>query len=314
MVYIISALPALSYCQISISATILSNDEKPIENVTILLKNTTLYSQSDSNGYFTMVIPPNVVESELYLSRVGYNDTTINYNYLISDKVIFLNSSNNLAEVIIKEKKSFLLKNQLRQIETTLIGTNYFSKFCEIQNLDSFVILTNKDHSFKYYSNEPIVIINRALGYKIKAKFGVCTINGRSRRFDIKSVQFIPLEPSNEKENRFFEENREKVFATSYKGFFAALAMKTFSEDFIIYKSITNEPLIYPLFLSEEVKNNKMVFVSPDSIVVTKLQDGKYQITSDAPLFVFSKKENADNSFFYDMRFTFLFVIFSKIL
>lgn len=297
--------PKLSFCQTSISGIILSHDEKPIENVTISLKNTTIYSESDSNGLFTIIIPPNVVESELYLSRVGYNDTTINYNYLISDKVIFLNSSGILNEVVVKRKKSFLLKNQLKQIETSLIGTNYYSKFCEIQNLDSFIILTNKDHSFNYYSNEFISVINRALGYKIKVRLGMCSVNGISRSYNIKSIQYIPLVPSSEKEKIFYEKNREKIFSTTSKGFFTALAMKTYDKDFIIYKKVTEEPLTYPMFLGEEIKNKNLILVSPDSIIIKKLREEKYHFSFDKPLFVFMKNENSDNNFFYDIKLKF---------
>ena len=308
ILFFILISPKLSFSQTTISGIILSHDEKPIENVIISLKNTTIYSESDSNGLFTIIIPPNVVESELYLSRVGYNDTTINYNYLISNKVIFLISSGVLNEVVVKKKKSFLLKNQLKQIETSLIGTNYYSKFCEIQNLDSFIILTNKDHSFNYYSNEFITIINRALGYKIKAKIGLCT----NKSFNIKIVQFIPLIPTSEKEKIFFKKNREKIFFTSSKGFFSALAMKTYEKDFIIYKKVTEEPLTYPVFLGEEIKNKNLILVSPDSILITKLQEERYHFSFDKPLFVFSKKESSDNNFFYDIKLKFFICDFLR--
>jgi hypothetical protein len=303
--YLLMISAKLSFSQTIISGIILSHDEKPIENVTILLKNTTIYSESDFNGLFTITIPPNVVESDLYLSRVGYNDTTINYNYLISDKIIFLNSSGILNEVVVKKKKSFLLKNQLKQIETSLIGTNYYSKFCEIQNLDSFIILTNKDHSFNYYSNEFITVVNRALGYKIKARLGMCSINGISKSYNIKSVQYLPLVPSSEKEKIFYEKNREKIFSTTSKGFFTALAIKTYEKDFIIYKKVTEEPLTYPMFLGEEIKNKNLILVSPDSIIITKFQEERYHFSFDKPLFVFLKKESSDNNFFYDIKLKF---------
>lgn len=124
-------------------------------------------STTDSLGYFNLKQQDNHIP--FYVSFMGYKTQRIkNYS---SDKnlTIYLKPiSFNLPFVELNYSKSYRRKKE-RIFKREFLGTTSLAHYCTIENLSKIRLVFSKDKKTLYgYSNKPIVINNKYLGYKIK--------------------------------------------------------------------------------------------------------------------------------------------------
>lgn len=145
--------------------------KSPVADANAFLSGTLLSAVTDSTGSF-IIRHAGSDKYELVITMIGYetitkqvygNDTTA-FTFLLNPK------SKELIEVVINAKADGWKKWGITFMNT-FIGTAPLSRYCKIINAEK-IRFVKKDHNdtLKAYCNEPIVIENSALGYRIKYK------------------------------------------------------------------------------------------------------------------------------------------------
>ena len=105
---------------------------------------------------------------EIIFSIVGYELLTLNdYEPGILYKV-YLKPSTLMLEEIVVESEDIPREEKERLFLREFLGTSVNAKECIIENLDQIrMVYFNSTKTLKVFSNEPIAIVNRSLGYRI---------------------------------------------------------------------------------------------------------------------------------------------------
>lgn len=124
-------------------------------------------STTDSLGYFRLKQQDNHIP--FYVSFMGYKTQRIKNYSSNKNLTIYLNPiSFNLPFVELNYSKSYRRKKE-RIFKREFLGTTSLAHYCTIENINQIRLVFSKDKKTLYgYSNKPIVINNRYLGYKIK--------------------------------------------------------------------------------------------------------------------------------------------------
>jgi hypothetical protein len=224
-----------------INGNIYNESKMPLPNVNIYFDGTTIATISDANGRFTLDYNYKG-NNLLVISCTGYR--TVFLSDIDPKKDLNISMSflaNTLKEVVVYRKDKFTRKEKLELFRKLFLGKTSNASKTLIKNEDDINFKYDyKNHILTAFSDNPLVIINPSLGYKINynlAKFEV--------EFDRLSIKSNYAIKSFYQGFSFFEEtnnsneilmNREKAFRGSQIHFFRDLSNNMLSKDkFLIY-------------------------------------------------------------------------------
>ena len=169
LVFLFLNLYLVTYNQI-IKGTILDkNTKNPIAYATVFFSTTSVGSYTDDKGFFKLDIR-NIISMPLTVSALGYYSTNIS-NYSPDKEILVYLTPKvfELKEVVINAKgKEPLRKQNLDIFRREFLGRTENAKECEIMNENDIRFVTSTDDdTLKAVSLNPIILINKRLGYKI---------------------------------------------------------------------------------------------------------------------------------------------------
>lgn len=169
--------PVLCWAQTDLGYTVagvvsdsLSNETLPFASV--FFSGTTFGATSDKDGNFVLKADkPGTYD--LVISFTGYEtyfrQVDLNEQQVLRLDVKLYLSTRNLGAFTITAKKDEAWKNNLLLFKRTFLGTSGNANDCRIVNEDVLNFEDNrKDRIFEAYASEPLIIENKALGYRIK--------------------------------------------------------------------------------------------------------------------------------------------------
>jgi len=219
------------FSQNTLKGKILGKDNVLLEGVNIYFDGTTISTISDANGNYAIEYD-STANNILVISFMGYEReylTGLDAGKVLNVKLKVLD--NKLKEVVINKKELFTRAQKLKLFREYFLGNT--------NNAKSVIIMNEDDLEFKYdkkkfiftaSSNKPLVIVNKALGYKIDFE-----LTGFEITFDRVSIN------SRDVVNNFYEgvsrfeemdnsveilAKREKAFQGSQLQFFRNFANK----------------------------------------------------------------------------------------
>ena len=175
---LLSLIILLSQCvlsQVQIGPRICGNiidaeTREPIAFANIFISNSSIGGASDKNGYFELRNLPygryeiiaTVIGYEVLKAKVGiYNDDRRNFRFEMYKQPI------QFPEIIVSGKDSWKRARQLKQFKKNLLGASQNGKKTYITNEDIIYFKEDKHGILRAFSNEPLEIVNNALGYNI---------------------------------------------------------------------------------------------------------------------------------------------------
>jgi hypothetical protein len=243
-----------------IKGTILDKFTKnPIDYAIVYINGTFIGTNANKNGNFELDISKNNL-MPLTISALGYYSSTLTdfstdkvHLVLLTPKVFELN------EVVVNAKAQ--AKNRsanMRLFKKILLGSTLDAMDCYITN--------EKDISFSYdveteilkaFTSKPILIDNRALGYKITFYLDKFEVFKKNKTAGYEGhIIFNEDLAANDLQKHKFERRRKSAFLGSKKHFFRALWENNLdSSGFTIYKATI--PKRNPL---EKLNYNDLVF------------------------------------------------------
>ncbi|MEY2630512.1 MAG: hypothetical protein RLZZ469_1409 [Bacteroidota bacterium] len=150
-----------------IKGKVVDESQQPLPSATVYYEGTTLATLTDDQGNFILLYNPKV-KRPIVVSYMGYVTAYAeNYSVEQSLKIIMKQSTNSLREVVIK-KDRFTRKEKMAIFKERFLGITSFGLRTDIENEDDIELEYDEEKMMlKAYSNKPLIIINRALGYKI---------------------------------------------------------------------------------------------------------------------------------------------------
>ncbi|MDR2955314.1 MAG: carboxypeptidase-like regulatory domain-containing protein [Prevotella sp.] len=256
----------------------------PIPEVSIYLNGTTYNTKTDINGKFELVFD-NITNTSLIISRVGYKMISIPNPYEGIPEKIYLTPQSILNEIVVEAPpksnvKKYSRKELLKMFKKEFLGET--AKSCDIQNEKDIKLMYDYDyHQLIAQSENPIIILNKHLGYRIDYQI----INFYIQYSDLPiwlserpvlystnvgAALFTDLSNNNKKTT----ERRESVYRETRNFFFKSLINNTLEES--AFKILTEgaDEYISPtkIFNIKDTLSLKKVTLLTDSIPDTKVK------------------------------------------
>jgi len=243
----ILAFVALASAQTaSIEGTVFSDKGQPIQGANVFITGTATGTSTDSEGAFSFETSMQG-EMEITVSFVGYytmaRAITLDKNTTHFLEFILETGPVELDDIVISADNTEWFQ-KFEAFRQEFIGTNQFARETTIQNRWVIDFVQNPDGEFFARASEPIILINRALGFKKTVNLNEFAWKMNSNTgFYLYDVDFEYLEPENERELRKWERNRKAAFQGSFTHFLASLFEGRLSRNqFEIVQFEGNEP------------------------------------------------------------------------
>jgi hypothetical protein len=286
---------------------------KPAPFINVYFANTSIGTTSNENGEFVLKNIPNGKYS-LTFSGVGYKlksspieilDKVITGLEISIDQEIIL-----LREVVVQSKKKDFAMNFLT-FKKYFLGESSNPNECSITNADAINFDYDKNNDLiSATSQEPIEIINRALGYKVLYTLQTFLFDRRNNLVTFNGIpRFENLEAKNKNEEKKWKRKRDRSYNGSITHFISSWYSHSTKENgFLVWKldSDNQEQLINPDSLFERGSNNIINFQGSLKVVFAKEREEvsyRNDDTSFIPqtsILVFKKKLKIYSNGYYE--------------
>jgi hypothetical protein len=199
---------------------------KPIAGASIFISNTSKGTVTDEKGEFTLYNIP-TGKYVLVISDVGFQTDLESIDsrdlkpfYAISMRV----KTEELGEVTVRAFDKNGWKRWGEFFREYFVGTSAFSKRCKILNPEAVRIYYNKKRKIlSAYSEGPILIQNRALGYLLQVNLEDFRVNFNNQQIDFSIFPLFKEMTGTPKQVKQWAQNREDAYYGSSMHFYRAL-------------------------------------------------------------------------------------------
>ncbi|MCF0042132.1 TonB-dependent receptor [Dyadobacter fanqingshengii] len=281
---------------------------KALPSAAVYINNTSIGASTDRSGKFHITVPARYKKVELIASFVGYKPEV---KHLLAApgrtaNVVFkLDINNVIREVVITGKRDKHWKRKWRIFQTGLLGDSPLARQCRIVNPESITLnLDEQTGRVTAISNQPVLIENLALGYRVSFQMSKFESDGKKTFLSgYKFFENALLEDPDKKKKQI--RNRDTAFKDSFRNFLVSLTRKNLdSYGFEMFTmKMTREFYLTKIPLEREVASGNFVPVSADSICVFDKDKGHFILHSKYPLIVFQRKHYSSTSVFSDYPF-----------
>ena len=156
----------VSFSQV-IKGKVVDENNLPLTGANIYFDGTTIATITDANGNFSLNYTSKI-NSILAISYIGFQTEYITNIVVGKELLIKLIQSNTSINEIIIRKDKFSRKQKLQLFREQFLGKTSNAKATKIENEDAIYFDYNsKTKTLKAYSDQPLLIKNTALGYKL---------------------------------------------------------------------------------------------------------------------------------------------------
>ncbi|MCY7350177.1 MAG: carboxypeptidase regulatory-like domain-containing protein [Cytophagaceae bacterium] len=279
---------------------------QPLPFASVYINTTTNGTTTDENGNYRLrQVPLGTVE--LAASYVGYLPARQTLR-LTSDQPRTVNlalkaSDLTLNDVTIKAKASKAWQRQFRRFKDALLGESAFANQCAIPNGRS-VAFTEKGGHLLARAAEPLLIENRALGYRVY--YELLHFDAfRSAAHYAGASRFEEITPANPEQAERWQRNRRRAYRGSTRHLLASLIAGTYEQEgFLVYQSIFDIPTdLSPILSFDGLRRSKAI--QSDSLFLPGELSFERRFVSRQPLEIFYTKLNPRNSPYRDMPYAY---------
>ena len=300
--FLLLLLPTTLYAQNrgAVSGTVYDAEtDTTLPGTHVYLANTTIGDITNPNGFFN-IQGVQAGTYQIIVTIIGYkplkqpieispgNTTQLT---LKMEKDVY-----QVGEITITDNQPKGWKRDRTRFERMFLGITTNRRRCEIEN--PYVLSFEKNHGiFTASASEPLIIVNRSIGYKVTYLLSEFSADGGEFRF-VGEPLFEELEPKDEKEAKRWENRRQETFAGSFRHLLRSMAAGTSYEDgFRLYLFDTlywQKPHRHLMDYFEEAGAE----ISADSLVKAHLQPHMRTMEFPGYLHVFYLNEMMDRDFY----------------
>lgn len=223
MIFIILFLNITTSAQ-SISGQIIDyQTQEPVPFANIYFNNSYNGTASDAEGYFKLDISSNPGQ-EIIISSTGYEPSLLSEYFPDKFYKIYLNEKVTvLSEVEVSAKDGMSREKKMRIFKTEFLGTTRNGKSCVIENEDDLrLVYFRSEKSLHVFSDVPLIISNKRLGYQIRYDLEKFHYLER-KRISYRGYAQFQEDTIPKKQLRSIERRRRQAFKGSRMEFFRLL-------------------------------------------------------------------------------------------
>ena len=252
--------------------------------VFVFLANSSVGATTDEKGAFRLDLDLQGEQGALVFSHLNYELQTIILDDAALKKDTFFLALNpvELEQVQVAEKyKPRFRTKWLKKFSEAFLGATPEKKLIKIVNPE-ILLFREEDKKLTAMANEPLVITNKLLGYKIDFYLETFELDLVTDDLLYKGSAYFKEIEGGRKELAKFKRNRKKTYQKTSRRFFADLVKRRASEE------------DYAVGFSALNPNREFIAYQPaafDSIRVNKLPEDRYVIKVKGYFTVAYKKE-----------------------
>jgi len=299
LILLFTRLSIVAYNQV-IKGTVLESKTNIPVIATIYFNGTFAGTLSDQNGDFELDISKNT-SLPLTISSIGYYSVTL--ADFSTDKPLIVYMTPKVYEVkeVVISSGSLVKRRRanLNLFKNVFLGTTSNARNCEITNENDITFNYESDQdTLKAYASKPILITNRALGYKITYYLDRFEYNKKDRSIIFAgNLIFNEDLATKEPHNEIYERRRKETYFGSRMHFFRALwaddlesagfSVKNSAKKYLWYKDIVEDShtdslnsqrkflkYIESLSIFYNTRSSKIVFLKKGKVYFDK--DGNF--------------------------------------
>lgn len=218
-----------SNAQTVISGVVTDPSNAPVPFASVYLSKTTVGVITDLKGVYTLRIPQEG-KYELIASSLGYKTLSQIITAGGNDQKINITLSNYdivLSEVIVKAKDRNRAQNYAR-FHKCFIGNTTNAQQCKIENpKDVIIYLDYKDSILKALSIKPLIITNKALGYKVIYELNEFNLYLKTGHLRFSGNHYFQAMEGNQRQLARWQRNRSIAYYGSRMHFLRAIYNKS---------------------------------------------------------------------------------------
>ncbi|GAB3320419.1 hypothetical protein GCM10027299_13670 [Larkinella ripae] len=282
--------------------------KQPMPFANVYLNNSTHGTTTDAKGRYKLTNVP-LGTIELVASFLGYQPARQSVRLENGQaRVVNLELKGTgvtLADVTIKAKRDKSWERQFRTFERELLGTTPFRNQCEVINPNA-LRFTEENHVLKATATEPVIIENRALGYRIQYDMQYFEIRQNGVMYFAGATRFEELKPTDTRQAERWRSNRQRAYAGSTRHLIASLIAGTYEkEGFMVFrvnpefpKNSVNTSLFWDI-------NRHLLPIHTDSLIRPGRLPFERKIVTTTPLKVFYNRTISSYSPYRDAPYAF---------
>jgi len=226
LIILIISFHTAAYCQVINGTIIDKKDKSKICCAAIYFNGTFVGTSSDMNGDFKLDVSKSA-SMPLTISCIGYYSQTMTDFTTVNPLIVYLEPKAVEMNEIVVTAKSLTRKRKvnLRLFKNEFIGTTNIARSCEILNEKDITFNYDSDRdTLKAFASKPILIYNKALGYKISYyldKFEYCKKDASF--YYTGNIIFNEDLTTNETNRDLYDAKRKLTYLGSRMHFFRAL-------------------------------------------------------------------------------------------
>lgn len=257
----------------------------PLDGASVLCQNTTKGTMTDKEGAFKMDLPS------------GGHILVVTYTGYETESIRIGSSQDNSNELIIKlKKKEKKMEEVVIQATTEVrdgwkkygnqfvdyfIGTTPNAKLCTITNPDSLhFFYSKKRNRLKVKADEPIIVMNYALGYKIQYRLDSFIYDYNTKFSTYTGNAFYTEIDSTEEQKQIWKKKREDAYYGSRLHFMRCYFDSTLAEnEFELEQIVTDSGTGKIKYIKLEQPYDSAIYSIVDSVDKEVALFGKYRLT-----------------------------------
>jgi hypothetical protein len=234
-----------AFSQRVVTGTVLDKEsKKPVPGASVFLNNTTIGTATNDEGKFSLTLPTG--KYDVIVSSIGYETykQTITAEDAIGNLDIRLAiKAEEMEGVVIEPWDKNGWKNWGKFFTDHLIGLSAAAKDCRILNPEVIRFRhNNKAGVLKATGIEPLVIENKALGYKLKYQLEQYTFNFRLGYLVYTGYPFFEEMEGSERQLKRWKDDREKAYYGSMLHFMRSVYRNRIREEGFEVRSLKKVP------------------------------------------------------------------------
>lgn len=281
----------------TISAIVYDYDTKePIVGASIYYDGTTIGVATDANGKFDISYEP-ALSVPIVISFIGYSNQVHSKEELLQLEKVYLKASSLVMKGLVIKADNWSRDKKMRIFKSEFLGRTPGVEYCRITNEKDIRLVYNPTTNELYaFCDQPMIIINRYLGYKIMYNMNEFEVQFRYSHGGLRLTEQVYYEGTSffselgKSVKKKYAEARWKEFKGSKMHFMRSLAEQKLTENRfeIFYKSLPVDP--YEFFTINNLEHGSQVSMSVDTLSILYHRVGQSMILLDEEL----------NSFFID--------------
>jgi hypothetical protein len=249
--------------------------DQGVPHASIYFNNSLNGTTSDLDGHFKLDISQNLGQ-EIVVSCVGYSSETLLDYSEGKFFLIYLNPRSVLLPELLVESKDGTRKKKLKSFLKEFLGTTSNAKKCKILNLEYLqLVFHHSTNTLEAFADRPLIIENRALGYRITYFLKEFRHDGKRTYFEGNYV-FEEDSSLSQKDRIKIERKRMRVYSGSRMHFMRALWNNQLEEsDFIVKKRKNGESRSYHELVEQQFHGKKYLSAA-SPLIIYYLDESSY--------------------------------------